>query len=70
VRQRQRRGAGRLRPLVLYTSQPNADAQRTVDAFMAAYPDVEVEWVRDGTTEVMARLEAEFAAGARSPTCC
>ena len=26
--------------LVLYTSQPNADAQRTVDAFTAAYPNV------------------------------
>jgi len=53
--------------LVLYTSQPNADAQRTVDAFKAAYPNVEVDWIRDGTTQVMARLEAEFAAGAPQP---
>ena len=56
--------------LVLYTSQPNADAQQTVDAFTALYPGVEVEWFRDGTTNVMAKLEAEFAAGAparRSP---
>jgi len=53
--------------LVLYTSQPNADAQRTVDAFTARHPDVEVEWIRDGTTQVMARLEAEFAAGDPQP---
>ena len=40
---------------------------RTVDAFTAAYPDVAVEWIRAGTTEVMARLEAEFAAGDPQP---
>lgn len=54
-------------PLVLYTSQPNEDAQQTVDAFTAAYPNVEVEWVRDGTTAMMARLEAEFVAGNPQP---
>ncbi len=53
--------------LVLYTSQPNADAQQTVDAFNAKYPDVEVEWIRDGTTKVMAKLEAEFVAGNPQP---
>ena len=53
--------------LVLYTSQPNADAQQTVDAFMAAHPGVEVEWVRDGTTEIMARLATEFEAGNPQP---
>ncbi|MEL6887584.1 MAG: extracellular solute-binding protein, partial [Pseudomonadota bacterium] len=53
--------------LVLYTSQPNADAQTTVDAFTAKYPDVEVEWIRDGTTKVMAKLRAEFEAGAPQP---
>ncbi|MBR9764363.1 MAG: ABC transporter substrate-binding protein [Rhodobacteraceae bacterium] len=53
--------------LVLYTSQPNADAQQTVDAFMAEYPEVEVEWFREGTTKVMAKLSAEFAAGAPQP---
>ena len=53
--------------LVLYTSQPNADAQGTVDAFQAKYPDVEVEWVRDGTTLIMAKLRAELAAGAPQP---
>lgn len=53
--------------LVLYTSQPNADAQKTVDAFTAQYPGVEVEWFRDGTTKVMAKLRAEFEAGAPQP---
>lgn len=49
--------------LTLYTSQPQQDAQRTVDAFMAANPGIRVEWVRDGTTQIMARLRAEIAAG-------
>ena len=53
--------------LVLYTSQPNKDAQQTVDAFRAVHPEVEVEWIRDGTTKVMAKLRAEFAAGAPKP---
>ncbi|WP_417686889.1 ABC transporter substrate-binding protein [Roseibium sp.] len=53
--------------LVLYTSQPNADAQATVDAFTAAHPGVEVEWVRDGTTKIMAKLRAEFEAGSPKP---
>ena len=53
--------------LVLYTSQPNADAQKTVDAFKAKHPGVEVEWIRDGTTKVMAKLRAEFEAGAPQP---
>lgn len=53
--------------LVLYTSQPNEDAQQTVDAFKAAHPNVEVEWFRDGTTQVMAKLAAEFEAGAPQP---
>ena len=53
--------------LTLYTSQPNADAQKTVDAFMAAHPDIEVDWVRDGTTKLMARLMAEIEAGSPQP---
>lgn len=53
--------------LMLYTSQPNADAQQTIDAFMAAYPNVEVEFFREGTTRVMAKLESEFAAGDPQP---
>lgn len=53
--------------LVLYTSQPNSDAQQTVDAFQAAYPDIEVEWVRDGTTRLMTRLRSELSAGVSNP---
>ncbi|WP_245415477.1 ABC transporter substrate-binding protein [Hoeflea marina] len=50
--------------LTLYTSQPNTDAQQSVDAFMKANPGVQVTFVRDGTTKIMAKLEAELAAGA------
>ncbi|WMS41468.1 extracellular solute-binding protein [Acuticoccus sp. MNP-M23] len=53
--------------LLLYTSQPNADAQATVDAFEKAYPGVNVEFFRDGTTKVMAKLESEFTAGTPQP---
>ena len=59
--------AAQAESLTLYTSQPNADAQSTVDAFMAANPDVEVDWVRDGTTNLMARLQTEIAAGDPQP---
>ena len=50
--------------LVLYTSQPNTDAQQTIDAFKAKYPKVDVSFVRDGTPRIMAKLKAEFEAGA------
>lgn len=53
--------------LVLYTSQPNEDAQATVDAFTAANPGVKVDWVRDGTTQIMAKLRAEIEAGSPKP---
>lgn len=53
--------------LTLYTSQPNSDAQQTVDAFQEAYPDIEVEWVRDGTTQLMTRLRSELSAGVSNP---
>ncbi|WP_375263175.1 ABC transporter substrate-binding protein [Palleronia sp.] len=53
--------------LVLYTSQPDQDAQQTVEAFKEVYPNVEVDWVRDGTTQMMARLRAEFEAGQPQP---
>ncbi|MBV7433871.1 ABC transporter substrate-binding protein [Cardiobacteriaceae bacterium TAE3-ERU3] len=53
--------------LVLYTSQPNEDAQQTVDAFNKAHPDIEVEWVRDGTTKLMAKLQAELQSGVVNP---
>ncbi len=50
--------------LTLYTSQPDTDARRTVDGFTAANPGVKVTIFRSGTTEVMNKLQAEFAAGA------
>jgi iron(III) transport system substrate-binding protein len=49
--------------LVLYTSQPNTDAQQTVDAFKAKYPNVDISFVRDGTPRVIAKLQAEIIAG-------
>lgn len=53
--------------LNLYTSQLNDDAQMTVNAFEKAHPDIEVKWIRDGTTKLTARLQAELAAGAATP---
>jgi iron(III) transport system substrate-binding protein len=53
--------------LVLYTSQPNTDAQATADAFMAANPGIKVEWVRDGTPLILAKLRTEIEAGAPQP---
>ncbi|MEM7567242.1 MAG: extracellular solute-binding protein, partial [Pseudomonadota bacterium] len=55
------------RTLTLYTSQPQADAQETVDAFMAANPDIAVDWIRDGTTSLMTKLNAEIEAGDPQP---
>src|SRR5262245_60742146 len=49
--------------LVLYTSQPNTDAQQTIDAFKAKYPKVEISYVRDGTPLILAKLRAEIEAG-------
>jgi iron(III) transport system substrate-binding protein len=53
--------------LVLYTSQPDRDAQQTIAGFRRLNPGVEVEVFRSGTTEVMAKLAAEFAAGQPRP---
>ncbi len=50
--------------LVLYTSQPERDAGQTVAAFKRVNPGVEVDVFRSGTSEVMAKLAAEFSAGA------
>ena len=49
--------------LILYTSQPNTDAQQTIDAFKAKNPGVAVTFVRDGTPKILAKLSAEFEAG-------
>ncbi len=53
--------------LMLYTSQPQSDAEQTVAGFEKANPGIKVEWVRNGTTQLMNKLEAEFAAGAPVP---
>ena len=50
--------------LVLYTSQPNTDAQQTIDAFKAKHPKVDITFVRDGTPRILAKLRAEIEAGA------
>ena len=49
--------------LVYYTSQPNNDAQQTVDAFKARHPTIDVTYVRDGTPLILAKLRAEMEAG-------
>ncbi len=53
--------------LTLYTSQPDADAAETVKAFEAANPGIEVEIFRSGTSDLLSKLAAEFAAGAPQP---
>ena len=62
-----RTDAGPSGRLMLYTSQPNADAQQTIDAFMAAHPAVEVEFFREGTTRSWRSSRASFAAGDPQP---
>ncbi|MBZ8133431.1 ABC transporter substrate-binding protein [Afifella sp. IM 167] len=49
--------------LTVYTSQPTEQMQTVIEAFNKDYPDVDVELFRSGTTEVMNKLQAEFAAG-------
>jgi iron(III) transport system substrate-binding protein len=59
--------AAQMGKLVLYTSQPDRDAAQTVEGFRRRAPQVDVEVFRSGTTEVMNKLLAEFAAGAPRP---
>lgn len=56
-------GAASAGTLTLYTSQPEADAAKTVDAFKKAYPDVEVNIYRSGTSDILTKMAAEFSAG-------
>ena len=60
-------GIANAETLMLYTSQPEADATKTVDAFKAANPDVDVQIFRSGTSDLLTKLAAEFAAGAPQP---
>ena len=45
--------------LTLYTSQPEKDAARLIEAFNEQYPDVKVEVFRSGTEEVVSKVLAE-----------
>lgn len=49
--------------ITVYTSQPQDQMTTVVEAFNKDYPDVQVEIFRTGTTELMTKLQAEFAAG-------
>src|SRR5687767_6900091 len=49
--------------IMVYTSQPSGQISKAVDAFRKAHPKIRVELYRSGTTEVMNKLQAEFAAG-------
>jgi iron(III) transport system substrate-binding protein len=49
--------------LTIYTSQPSGQIAKVVEAFNKVHPKVQVSLYRSGTTEVMNRLQAEFAAG-------
>lgn len=53
--------------LTLYTSQSPEIAQQTVDAFQAKYPDIKVEWTRNGTSQLLNVLRAEIEAGDVKP---
>ncbi|MCC2252670.1 ABC transporter substrate-binding protein [Virgibacillus sp. AGTR] len=46
-----------------YTSQPDVDAEKLVDAFNQEYPDVKVNIFRSGTEEVISKINAENQAG-------
>jgi len=56
-------GAAHAGSITLYTSQPEADAAKTVEAFKQVYPDVEVNIFRSGTSDILTKMAAEFAAG-------
>lgn len=50
--------------LVLYTSQPEADAQKLIEVFNKEHPDVKVSIFRSGTEEIVSKVLAEKKAGA------
>ncbi len=49
--------------LTIYTSQPQEQMTEVIAAFNKDHPDISIDIFRSGTTEVMAKLQAEFAAG-------
>ena len=56
-------GGGPSGEIVLYTSEPQENADQLVAAFNEEYPDVDVQVFRTGTGELIAKLEAEKEAG-------
>ena len=53
--------------LMLYTSQPQDLLVQMIAVFNETHPEIEVSFFRSGTTEVMNKLEAEFATGDPQP---
>jgi iron(III) transport system substrate-binding protein len=53
--------------LMIYTSTPNEAMTALVAEFNKAHPEVKVEFFRSGTTEVLNKLQAEYAAGSPQP---
>ncbi|WP_435170577.1 ABC transporter substrate-binding protein [Falsirhodobacter sp. 1013] len=49
--------------ITVYTSQPTDQMDAVVKAFNKDHPEITVEVFRSGTTELMSKLQAEFAAG-------
>lgn len=49
--------------IVLYTSEPQENADETVAAFRERHPDIDVRVFRSGTGEILTKIEAEEAAG-------
>jgi iron(III) transport system substrate-binding protein len=59
--------AAQAETMMLYTSQPEADASKTVEEFRKANPGIDVQVYRSGTSDILSKLAAEFAAGAPQP---
>ena len=49
--------------VTVYTSQPTDQMNAVIEAFTKDHPEITVEVFRSGTTELMSKLQAEFAAG-------
>lgn len=58
-----KKGARKGGEIVLYTSQPEADAQKLIAAFNQDHPDIKVKVFRSGTEEVVSKVLAEQTAG-------
>ena len=56
-------GGGPSGEIVLYTSEPQENADETVTAFNEQYPDIAVQVFRSGTGELLTKIEAEESAG-------